>query len=220
MNSIIEVSPNIIAIIGSDNLSDFRLNQLRQSIPSHEHQDIQCHEIYFCQLKEGSSRAEEDTEQREEEELDFDAVGEGERLVRLPSIIKEERDEEQVLYEPSSAEAERIVNNGSGQHRTEARPVTQSVWDSKRDRDMTPAPSFFMPFEREEATQEATDKANLVAAMQAKYPSAKECKALVKLGLTAADTVRYVAAAHGRCRHFKAMHGCSCLICRGSAWSL
>ena len=59
MNSIIEVSPNIIAIIGSDNLSDFRLNQLRQSIPSHEHQDIQCHEIYFCQLKEGSSNLSE-----------------------------------------------------------------------------------------------------------------------------------------------------------------
>ena len=34
---------------------------------------------------------------------------------------EEERDEEQVLYEPSSAEAERIVNSGSGQHRTEAR---------------------------------------------------------------------------------------------------
>ena len=59
MNSIIEVSPNIIAIIGSDNLSDFRLNQLRQSIPSHEHQDIQCHEIYFCQLKERSSNLSE-----------------------------------------------------------------------------------------------------------------------------------------------------------------
>ena len=29
-----------------------------------------------------------------------------------------------------------------------------------------------------------------VAAMQAKYPQLKECAALVKLGLTAADTVR------------------------------
>ena len=29
-----------------------------------------------------------------------------------------------------------------------------------------------------------------VAAMQAKYPKLKECAALVKLGLTAADTVR------------------------------
>ena len=32
--------------------------------------------------------------------------------------------------------------------------------------------------------------ADKVAAMQAKYPAAKECAALVKLGLTAADTVR------------------------------
>ena len=30
---------------------------------------------------------------------------------------------------------------------------------------------------------------DLVAAMQAKYPAAKECAALVRLGLTAADTV-------------------------------
>ena len=35
-----------------------------------------------------------------------------------------------------------------------------------------------------------------VAAMQAKYPQLKECAALVKLGLTAADTVRACLYTH------------------------
>ena len=40
---------------------------------------------------------------------------------------------------------------------------------------------------KEKAAPEAEDP---VAAMQAMYPKLKECAALVKLGLTAADTVR------------------------------
>ena len=40
------------------------------------------------------------------------------------------------------------------------------------------------PLEREELERKT------VQAMQAKYPKLKECRALVKLGLTAADTVR------------------------------
>ena len=39
------------------------------------------------------------------------------------------------------------------------------------------------------AAQEEEKDEDKVAAMQAKYPEAKECVALVKLGLTAADTV-------------------------------
>ena len=51
MNSIIEVSPNIIALTGSDGVSEFRLKQLRQTIDTAEIKNIRCHEIYFCQLQ-------------------------------------------------------------------------------------------------------------------------------------------------------------------------
>ena len=50
MNSVIEVSQNIIAIIGSEEPSDFRLNQLRQSISLRDAKKIKSQEIYFCQL--------------------------------------------------------------------------------------------------------------------------------------------------------------------------
>ena len=46
---------------------------------------------------------------------------------------------------------------------------------------------------KEKAAPEAEDP---VAAMQAMYPKLKECAALVKLGLTAADTVRACLYTH------------------------
>ena len=50
MNSILEVSKNIIAIIGSEKPSEFRLNQLRRSILLEEAKNINYKEIYFCHL--------------------------------------------------------------------------------------------------------------------------------------------------------------------------
>ena len=50
MNSILEVSKNIIAILGSEKPSEFRLNQLRQSISLEEAKNITYKEIYFCHL--------------------------------------------------------------------------------------------------------------------------------------------------------------------------
>ena len=47
MNSIIEVSPKIIAILGAVNDSEFKLNQLRQSIQLENIQDIGFQDIYF-----------------------------------------------------------------------------------------------------------------------------------------------------------------------------
>ena len=56
MNSIIEVSPKIIAILGAENNSEFKLNQLRQSIQLKNIQDIGFQEIYFCLLNKDISR--------------------------------------------------------------------------------------------------------------------------------------------------------------------
>ena len=56
MNSIIEVSPNIIAILGAENNSEFKLNQLRQSIQLENVQDIGFQDIYFCLLNKDISR--------------------------------------------------------------------------------------------------------------------------------------------------------------------
>ena len=50
MNSTIEVSQNIIAIAGTERPSEFRLNQLRQSISLEEAKNIESREIYFCEL--------------------------------------------------------------------------------------------------------------------------------------------------------------------------
>ncbi|MFL2706730.1 MAG: phosphoribosylformylglycinamidine synthase, partial [Gammaproteobacteria bacterium] len=50
MNSTIEVSQNIIAIAGTEKPSEFRLNQLRQSISLEEAKNIESREIYFCEL--------------------------------------------------------------------------------------------------------------------------------------------------------------------------
>ena len=50
MNSTIEVSQNIIAIAGTETPSEFRLNQLRQSISLEEAKNIESREIYFCEL--------------------------------------------------------------------------------------------------------------------------------------------------------------------------
>ena len=60
MNSIIEVSPNIIALVGSDGVSEFRLKQLRQTIDTAEIKNIRCHEIYFCQLQGNLSKTSEE----------------------------------------------------------------------------------------------------------------------------------------------------------------
>ena len=59
MNSIIEVSPQIIAILGYENISEFRLNQLRQSIQLDNAGDIETQEIYFCMLNRNISSIKE-----------------------------------------------------------------------------------------------------------------------------------------------------------------
>ena len=59
MNSIIEVSPKIIAILGYENNSEFRLNRLRQSIKLDNAGDIETQEIYFCMLNRNISRIKE-----------------------------------------------------------------------------------------------------------------------------------------------------------------
>ena len=59
MNSIIEVSPKIIAILGYENNSEFRLNQLRQSIQLDNAGDIETQEIYFCMLNRNISSIKE-----------------------------------------------------------------------------------------------------------------------------------------------------------------
>ena len=59
MNSIIEVSPKIIAILGYENNSEFRLNQLRQSIQIDYAGDIETQEIYFCMLNRNVSSIKE-----------------------------------------------------------------------------------------------------------------------------------------------------------------
>ena len=59
MNSIIEVSPQIIAILGYENISEFRLNQLRQSIQIDNARDIENQEIYFCMLNRNISSIKE-----------------------------------------------------------------------------------------------------------------------------------------------------------------
>ena len=50
MNSIIEVSQNIIAVIGSEKPSEFRLERLRELVSPEYAKDLESHEIYFCQL--------------------------------------------------------------------------------------------------------------------------------------------------------------------------
>ena len=56
MNSIIEVAPKIVAILGAENNSEFKLNQLRQSIQLENMQDIGFQDIYFCLLNKDISR--------------------------------------------------------------------------------------------------------------------------------------------------------------------
>ena len=56
MNSIIEVSPKIIAILGAENNSEFKLNQLRQFIQLENIEDIGFQEIYFCLLNKDFSK--------------------------------------------------------------------------------------------------------------------------------------------------------------------
>ena len=51
MNSIIEVSQNIFALIGSETASEFKLERIRESLSLAKDSDIKSREIYFFQLK-------------------------------------------------------------------------------------------------------------------------------------------------------------------------
>ena len=53
MNSIIEVSQNIFALIGSETASEFKLERIRESLSLAKDSDIKSREIYFLQLREG-----------------------------------------------------------------------------------------------------------------------------------------------------------------------
>ena len=53
MNSIIEVSQNIFALIGSETASEFKLERIRESLSLAKDSDIKSREIYFFQLREG-----------------------------------------------------------------------------------------------------------------------------------------------------------------------
>ena len=50
MNSIVVVSKNILAIIGSEQTSEFRLNQIRKSISLDDEVGLDIKEVYFCHL--------------------------------------------------------------------------------------------------------------------------------------------------------------------------
>ena len=52
MNSIVVVSKNILAIIGSEQTSEFRLNQIRKSISLDDEVGLDIKEIYFCHLNQ------------------------------------------------------------------------------------------------------------------------------------------------------------------------
>ncbi len=53
MNSIIEVSQNIFALIGSETASEFKLERIRESLSLAKDSHIKSREIYFFQLREG-----------------------------------------------------------------------------------------------------------------------------------------------------------------------
>jgi len=50
MNSIVVVSKNLLAIIGSEQTSEFRLNQIRNSISLDDEVGLDIKEVYFCHL--------------------------------------------------------------------------------------------------------------------------------------------------------------------------
>ena len=55
MNSRIEVSQNIVAILGSETSSEFRLNRIRESLSLDKSSDVCAREIYFLKLRKDSS---------------------------------------------------------------------------------------------------------------------------------------------------------------------
>ena len=60
MNSIIEVSQNIIAILGSETSSEFRLSRIRESLSLYKSSDVSAREIYFLKLRKDSSHVSEE----------------------------------------------------------------------------------------------------------------------------------------------------------------
>ena len=60
MNSRIEVSQNIVAILGSETSSEFRLNRIRESLSLDKSSDVCAREIYFLKLRKDSSYVSEE----------------------------------------------------------------------------------------------------------------------------------------------------------------
>ena len=60
MNSRIEVSQNIVAILGSETSSEFRLNRVRESLSLDKSSDVSVREIYFLKLRKDSSHVSEE----------------------------------------------------------------------------------------------------------------------------------------------------------------
>ena len=60
MNSRIEVSQNIVAILGSETSSEFRLNRIRESLSLDKSSVVSAREIYFLKLRKDSSNVSEE----------------------------------------------------------------------------------------------------------------------------------------------------------------
>ena len=60
MNSLLEVSTKILALVGSDSPSEFRLNKLKNLPSFPENIDLQCQEIYLCKIQDTEEISDED----------------------------------------------------------------------------------------------------------------------------------------------------------------
>ena len=60
MNSLLEVSTKILALVGSDSLSEFRLNKLKNLHSFPENIELQCQEIYLCKIQDTEEISDED----------------------------------------------------------------------------------------------------------------------------------------------------------------
>ena len=60
MNSLLEVSTKILALVGSDSPSEFRLNKLKNLPSFSENIDLQCQEIYLCKIQDTEEISDED----------------------------------------------------------------------------------------------------------------------------------------------------------------
>ena len=60
MNSLLEVSTKILALVGSDSPSEFRLNKLKNLPSFPENIDFQCQEIYLCKIQDTEEISDED----------------------------------------------------------------------------------------------------------------------------------------------------------------